>query len=133
MFSLPTTVTVSGTEYLVRTDFRVILEIFVMLEDPNLSDSDKTEALLWMFYEDRPPAEDTDAAIFNFDGKLSQEEFLNGLKALLPVAGGILGRETPDGDFGPATEKAVRSFQAEAALDSDGEIGADTLGRLLTG
>ncbi len=32
-----------------------------------------------------------DAAIFNFDGKLSQEEFLNGLKALLPVAGGILG------------------------------------------
>ena len=32
-----------------------------------------------------------DAAIFNFDGQLSQEEFLNGLKALLPVAGGILG------------------------------------------
>ena len=33
MFSLPTTVTVSGTEYPVRTDFRVILEIFVMPED----------------------------------------------------------------------------------------------------
>ena len=32
-----------------------------------------------------------DASIFNFDGQLSQEEFLNGLKALLPVAGGILG------------------------------------------
>ena len=45
----------------------------------------------------------------------------------------LLGCETPDGDFGPATEKAVRSFQAEAALDSDGEIGADTWGRLLTG
>ena len=44
----------------------------------------------------------------------------------------FLGRETPDGDFGPATEKAVRSFQAEAALDSDGEIGADTWKALLT-
>lgn len=32
-----------------------------------------------------------DSAIFNFDGKLSEEEFLNGLKALLPAAGGILG------------------------------------------
>ena len=66
MFSLPTTVTVSGTEYPVRTDFRVILEIFVMLEDPDLSDSDKTEALLRMFYEERPPAEDTDAAVRAF-------------------------------------------------------------------
>ena len=56
--------------------------------------------------------------------------------AMLVLQGGrknLLGRETPDGDFGPATEKAVRSFQAEAALDSDGEIGADTWGRLLTG
>ena len=66
MFSLPTTVTVSGRTYPVRTDFRVILEIFVMLEDPDLSDSDKTEALLLMFYEDRPPAEDTDAAVRAF-------------------------------------------------------------------
>ena len=54
MFSLPTTVTVSGREVPVRTDFRVILEIFVMLADPALSDTDKTEALLRMFYEERP-------------------------------------------------------------------------------
>ncbi len=38
----------------------------------------------------------------------------------------FLGRETPDGEFGPATEKAVRSFQTKAALEPDGEIGADT-------
>ncbi len=38
----------------------------------------------------------------------------------------FLGRETPDGDFGPATEKAVRSFQTKAALESDGEVGAVT-------
>ena len=66
MFSLPQTVSVGGAEVPVRTDFRVILEIFVMLEDPDLSDSDKTEALLRMFYEDRPPAEDTDAAVRAF-------------------------------------------------------------------
>ena len=41
MFSLPTTVTVAGTEYPVRTDFRVILEIFVMPADPALSDAEK--------------------------------------------------------------------------------------------
>ena len=49
MFDLPTSVTVSGCEYPIRTDFRVILEIFVMLDDPDLTDADKTEALLRMF------------------------------------------------------------------------------------
>ena len=42
MFDLPTSVTVSDAEYSVRTDFRVILEIFVMLDDPDLIDADKT-------------------------------------------------------------------------------------------
>ena len=54
-FSLPDSVTVSDCEYPVRTDFRVILEIFVMLDDPDLSDADKTEALLRIFYVNRPP------------------------------------------------------------------------------
>ena len=38
----------------------------------------------------------------------------------------FLGRETPDGEFGPATEKAVRDYQTKTALEPDGEIGADT-------
>ena len=59
MFDLPTFVTVSGTEYPVRTDFRVVLEIFVMLDDPDLTDADKTEALLRMFYSERPSDPDT--------------------------------------------------------------------------
>jgi len=59
MFDLPTFVTVSGTEYPVRTDFRVILEIFVMLDDPDLSDADKTEALIRMFFSERPSDPDT--------------------------------------------------------------------------
>ncbi|MBR4394288.1 MAG: peptidoglycan-binding protein [Oscillospiraceae bacterium] len=45
----------------------------------------------------------------------------------------FLGRETPDGDFGPATEKAVRGFQTLKDLDPDGKIGADTWTALLTG
>ena len=53
-FSLPTSVSISDTDYPVRTDFRVILEILVMLSDPDLSDADKTEALLRMFYVERP-------------------------------------------------------------------------------
>ena len=44
----------------------------------------------------------------------------------------FLGRETPDGDFGPATEEAVRGFQTKAALEPDGEIGAVTWAALLT-
>ena len=38
----------------------------------------------------------------------------------------ILGQESPDGDFGPATEQAVKAFQRRKNLESDGEIGPDT-------
>ena len=64
MFSLPTTVEIDGRSYEIRTDFRTILEIFVMLDDPDLTDADKTEALLRMFYIERPS--DSEAAITAF-------------------------------------------------------------------
>ena len=60
-FSLQEEVEVDGRRYAVRTDFRVVLEILVMLRDPDLSDGDKAEALLRMFYVERPT--DADAAI----------------------------------------------------------------------
>ena len=44
----------------------------------------------------------------------------------------LLGRETPDGDFGPATEKAVKAFQTSHSLEPDGEIGAETWRALIT-
>ena len=44
----------------------------------------------------------------------------------------VAGRENPDGEFGPTTEKAVKAFQSLKNLKADGEIGADTWTALLT-
>ena len=44
MFELQDAVTIDGRSYRIRTDFRVILEIFVMLQDPELDDGDRTES-----------------------------------------------------------------------------------------
>ena len=43
----------------------------------------------------------------------------------------FLGRETPDGNFGPATEQSVKAFQTKTALEPDGEIGSATWAALL--
>ena len=51
-----------------------------------------------------------------------------------PCGGRITaGRETADGDFGPTTEKSVKSFQTQKKLTADGIIGAATWKALLTG
>ncbi len=42
------------------------------------------------------------------------------------------GRETADGEFGPTTEKSVKSFQTKRNLTADGIIGSDTWKALLT-
>ena len=44
----------------------------------------------------------------------------------------VQGSEVPDGDFGPTTEKSVRSFQSQKKLDNDGIIDSDTWTALLT-
>jgi len=64
MFELSDSVSIDNKTYQVRTDFRVILEIFIMLNDPDLTDGDKAEALVRMFYIDRPA--DTEAAVSAF-------------------------------------------------------------------
>ena len=43
----------------------------------------------------------------------------------------IAGRENPDGEFGPVTERAVKSFQHLKKLKADGEVGAETWEKLL--
>jgi len=44
----------------------------------------------------------------------------------------VSGRETADGEFGPTTEKSVKSFQSKKNLTADGIIGAATWKALLT-
>ncbi len=41
------------------------------------------------------------------------------------------GREQPDGEFGPATEVAVKDLQLAAGIKQDGEVGADTWAALI--
>lgn len=43
----------------------------------------------------------------------------------------LIGTEKPDGDFGPATQRAVGFFQSKNSLECDGEIGGQTWAALL--
>ena len=49
-YILPKTVNILGEETPIRYDFRVILEIMSMLQDPELEPEEKSAALLDMFY-----------------------------------------------------------------------------------
>lgn len=62
---LPTSVEVNGTQREIRYDFRATLEICVALSDPELTDQDRAEAALIMFYPgfDDFPREDYEEAI----------------------------------------------------------------------
>lgn len=51
-WGLPTTVTLSGSEYKIRTDYRAILDICMALQDPELSNNEKCIAALEIFYID---------------------------------------------------------------------------------
>lgn len=52
IFELPTSVEIAGEEFEIRSDFRVILNIIEALNDADLNDSEKAEALLILFYPD---------------------------------------------------------------------------------
>ncbi len=64
------------------------------------------------------------AAVKNAQALLIQHGYMCGGRV-------IAGHEIPDGEFGPATERAVKSFQKLRDLTEDGEIGADTWENLL--
>ena len=53
-YSLPTTLTVDGAEYPIRSDFRVILDIITMLNDETLNQHERAEDALIMLYEEIP-------------------------------------------------------------------------------
>jgi len=107
-FSLPDSVTVSGVPFSVRTDFRVILEIFVMLDDPDLTDADKTEALLRMFYVNQPP--DAEEAIQAFTDFVDPRHGSQGKKS-----SGRLIDWTQDFDLMVAPINHILGFECRAA------------------
>lgn len=53
-YSLPTTLSVDGVEYPIRSDFRVILDIIAMLNDSTLTQLERAEDALTMLYEEIP-------------------------------------------------------------------------------
>lgn len=52
IYGLPESVTVCGKEYAIRSDFRVILDIMEVLNDPELSDQERAFFTLGFFYPD---------------------------------------------------------------------------------
>ncbi len=50
IFGLQKSAMIDGKEQPFRYDYRVILEIILMLNDTDLTDADKTEAIMTMFY-----------------------------------------------------------------------------------
>lgn len=52
IYELPTSVDIQGTEFQIRSDYRVILDICMVLEDEELQDADKFFLILTAFYPD---------------------------------------------------------------------------------
>ena len=50
IYELPTSVEVGGVSYQIRSDYRAVLDILTALSDPELSDSDRAESILDIFY-----------------------------------------------------------------------------------
>lgn len=63
MWELPVSVEIDGAQHAIRTDFRVILEIIQMLSDTDLSDADKAEGILQIFYLHPEEIRDEKAAV----------------------------------------------------------------------
>lgn len=60
MYELPTEIVIGGVQYGIRNrgDYRVILDIFSVLEDPELEPNERTISALIIFYEDLNDVED---------------------------------------------------------------------------
>lgn len=62
-YGLPKSVMVGGEEFAIRYDYRVILDIFEAMNDPDLSEEDRALAVLQMFYPEWEALSDFDEAI----------------------------------------------------------------------
>lgn len=51
-WELPTSIDIDGTSFKIRTDYRVILDILAMCQDPDLPEEAKAQGVLEILYED---------------------------------------------------------------------------------
>ena len=65
MYDLPKSLTVSGAEYAIRSDFREILDIIEILNDEEMTESERAFVTLLFFYPDfeNMPSEDYQEAV----------------------------------------------------------------------
>ena len=61
IYNLPTTASVDGVDYPIRTDYRAILDILQALVDPELTQEQKAYVALAIFYENDIPADTGEA------------------------------------------------------------------------
>lgn len=64
-YDLPKTVTVGGSEYAIRSDYRAVLDVMEVLTDPELTDEERGGMALTIFYpdiEDMPKGDLEEAA-----------------------------------------------------------------------
>lgn len=60
---LPTSLTVAGKEYAIRSDYRAALDIFLALTDPELDDFNRSMEALEIMYKDKVPVEHWQEAV----------------------------------------------------------------------
>lgn len=63
IYDLPTSLTIGDTEYPIRSDFRAVLDIIAALNDPDLTDKEKSFVTLFILYEDYTLIDDLEAAL----------------------------------------------------------------------
>ena len=51
-YELPTSLNISGVDFSIRTDFRVIIDILVAMNDPELDEQAKAFVMLQILFED---------------------------------------------------------------------------------
>lgn len=62
-YGLPTSVTIGGHDFPVRYDFRVIMDIFEAINDPDMDDQERVIAVLTMFFPDYENLPDYEEAV----------------------------------------------------------------------
>ena len=136
-YSLPKTVDIDGAEFAIRYDFRVILEIMQMLQDDELDGTDKTLAMLQMFYVNPEDIRDAEKAVgvcltFIDGGKQTGKkksprltDFEQDFEYIIAPVNRVLGFESRAVEYDP--EKNTGGVHWWTFLSAYMEIGGDCL------